>query len=146
MAERLGTSRRSVQTIIKEDFKKNASKTKVHVLAESHKANRQRNAGNFTRSISLAISGSTWSRWTKPGYTCLHAMAEARFATSEKERVPDEFVYEKDGYANNNKKFMTVAAISGRGVLGLIQVPIKVEISSTFYVEEIGRASCRERV
>ena len=50
------------------------------------------------------------------------------------ESVPEEFVY-KDSYSNN-KNFVIVTAISGRGTLGLIQVFEKVKISSTLYIKK----------
>lgn len=134
IARKLDIPQSTVNRGIKILGKRLYQKTRVHQLLNVHRKNRRTNCRKFIKNY-----------MTHNKSEFLVTLDEALFFLYDN-RGKRKVYYRKIGEKQNrnfvlpkretfSKKFMVVAAISGRGVLPLIQVPAKVKVNSRWYVD-----------
>lgn len=137
MARMCGTTLKIVNNIIHEDLDLiTRRKTKVHKLNEYHMKNRKTNARKL---YEKHLAGTKWQyvvtldeAWMYLTYT--NGTRKICYVKRGK-NMPEEWVRECS--ESFPKGFLVVGAISGRGPLPLIRVPVNVKVNADYYIEYV---------
>lgn len=135
MQKDVGIPRTSIQRIIKRLGKRVAFKTTVHSLNSKQMANRKTNSKKIYQKYLAGHRSEFVVTLDEAMFYIQNCNGKRKVCYVKKgEKIPENWVVQKENFLN---KHMVVAAMTGRGVIPLFQVPKKVKVNAEWYIDKV---------